>query len=103
MDASGHVLLGQGFHDSAITIEVAAHDFLENIFGDPGQAGVIKERAAPIQPGIENVAGSIVNAGVGEETGAGGGEFRSTNASAQLVLPASAGGQGLLQAQYIVE
>ena len=98
-----HVLLLERRHNRAVAVEVTAHDLLEDVLCQPRHAGVIEQGRAAVAAGVEHVAGHVVDARVRDHAGARAGDLRAAHAAADLVLPAAAGGERLLEAQHVVE
>ena len=97
------VQVAEGRHGHAVAVEVVPHDLLKDVLGQAGDAGVVEECDAVIGLGVQDVGRDVVDTCVGHEARFGGDDLDAADAAADLVLPAAARGQGLLDAEDVLE
>src|ERR1039458_3318897 len=77
--------------------EEAAHDFGQDVFGQTGDAGIVKKNGAVDVVGAEQLVGEPAQGRFLRQAGGGLDEFDAAKDGSGLVLPAAAGGQHLFE------
>ena len=89
-------------HNAAVAIQVTPDDLFQNVFGQASEAGIVEQRSSAVLFGSSMSLGRNVYAGR-EHAARRARNFGAADSTADLILPAAAGGERLFEPQHVVE